>query len=169
MSKALGMTWVLWITGFILLLQLTNTSPYSSLRLLQASFFDLTPPASQPHLSTPSTWTPSCLCPCRSYHLYLGRFWFPPWTSNNHSHSALFPRYKPNGLFLVVFPNPGLVADLVFCPIFFVSIWQVDSSGQDSHEGEWMGLSILKSSTFVWVCSPHLSSWNDNNQFCFVL
>lgn len=157
MNKNLGMAWVLWTTGFILLLQLTNTSPYCSLHLLQASFFDLTPPAQ-------FLWSDLASLPAPSVHTkqtgplpasalvgviicYLGRFWFPPWTSNNHSLSAIFSRYKPNGLFLGVFPVPGLVADLIFCPIFFVSIWQVDSSGQDSHEGEWMGLGSLKSST----------------------
>lgn len=157
MSNALGMAWVPWITGLILLLHLTNTSPYCSLHLLQASFFDLTPPAQ-------FLWSDPASLPAPSVHTkqtrplpasalvgviicYLGRFWFPPWTSNKHSHSAVFSRYKPNGLFLGVFPIPGLVADLVFCSIFFVSIWQVDSSGQGSHEGEWMGLGSLKSST----------------------
>lgn len=67
---------------------------------------------------------------------YLDRLCFPPWTSNGHGPSALFSRYRQNGLFHGVFPTPSLVADPVFCPVVFVPIWQVDSSGQDSHEGD---------------------------------
>lgn len=147
MSKASGMTWVLWITGFIFYCNWqipVPTLPFASSRPVSLIWPHRPPSPICPH-QAPGPLPVSALVGV--IICYLGRFWFPPWTSNSHSHFAVFSRYKPNGLFLGVFPNPGLVADLVFCPIFFVSIWQVDSSGQDSHEGEWMGLRSLKSST----------------------